>query len=76
MLFALTDWGQSNDAVAKTPDGKQTELDLFARGMLAAVFHRMSSAVARARGAVARGLKSRHPDCLRRGFTESQSEEL
>ena len=32
MLFALTDWGQSNDAVAKTLYGKQTELDLFAAG--------------------------------------------
>src|SRR5262245_51842925 len=33
-LFALTDWGQRNDAAAKALFGKQAELDLFARGML------------------------------------------
>lgn len=76
VLFALTDWGQSNDAVAKTLYGKQTELDLFARGMLAAVFHRMSPQSPE-RAVLLREVLSRVIQTASAArFQESQSEEL
>lgn len=75
-LFALTDWGQRNDAAARALYGRQTELDLFARGMLAAVFHRMSPQSPE-RAALLREILSRVIQTASSArFQESQSEEL
>ena len=75
-LFALTDWGQRNDAAAKALYGKQTELDLFARGMLAAVFHR-TSPQSPERAALLREILNRVIQTASSArFQESQSEEL
>lgn len=76
VLFALTDWGQRNDAAARELFGKQAELDLFARGMLAAVFHRMSPQSPE-RAALLREILSRVIQTASSArFQESQSEEL
>lgn len=75
-LFAMTDWGQRNDAAARALFDKQAELDLFARGMLAAVFHRMS-AQSPERAALLRELLNRVIQTASSArFQESQSEEL
>ena len=75
-LFALTDWGQRNDAAARALFDKQTELDLFARGMLAAVFHRMS-AQSPERAVLLREILNRVIQTASSArFQESQSEEL
>ena len=75
-LFALTDWGQRNDAAARALFGKQAELDLFARGMLASVFHRMSPQSPE-RATLLREILSRVIQTASSArFQESQSEEL
>lgn len=75
-LFALSDWGKPNDAAARSLYGSQSELDLFARGMLAAVFHRMSPQSPE-RLALLREILSRVIQTASSArFQESQSEEL
>lgn len=75
-LYALGDWGQKHEAYARRLYPHAAELDLFARAMLAAVFHRLEPK-GKEREALYRELLNRAiqtPSSAR--FQESQSESL
>jgi uncharacterized protein YfaS (alpha-2-macroglobulin family) len=75
-LYAMSDWGQRDEAAARRLFAHAAQLDLFAKAMLAAVFHRLSP-TSTERAALLREVMNRAiqtPAAMR--FQEAQSEGL